>query len=72
MIRRTNLQDRLVKQRSKRKESVDDVIAGILADVSLKDALILEEITNGHHSYSNALDIDKLDSDKIYHIATIQ
>jgi hypothetical protein len=74
MIARTNVEDRLKKHRS-RQISESDLLAEIknlLDQDDLKDASILSQLQSSNERHHNALDIDLLDTDRIYHVEHIK
>ncbi len=74
MIARTNVEDRLRKHRS-RQISESDLLAEIknlLDQDDLKDELIYNQLQSSSEHNHNALDIDLLDTDRIYHVEHIK
>ncbi len=74
MIARTNVEDRLRKHRS-RQISESDLLAEIknlLDQDDLKDELIYNQLQSSSEYNHNALDIDLLDTDRIYHVEHIK
>jgi hypothetical protein len=74
MIARTNVEDRLRKHRS-RQISKSDLLAEIknlLDQDDLKDELIYNQLQSSNERHHNALDIDLLDTDRIYHVEHIK
>ena len=74
MIARTNVEDRLRKHRS-RQISESDLLAEIknlLDQDDLKDELIYNQLQSSNERHHNALDIDLLDTDRIYHVEHIK
>ena len=74
MIARTNVEDRLRKHRS-RQISESDLLAEIknlLNQDDLKDELIYNQLQSSNERHHNTLDIDLLDTDRIYHVEHIK
>jgi len=74
MIARTNVEDRLKKHRS-REISESDLLAeikNIFDQGDRKDASIISQLQSSSERDHNALDLDLLDTDRIFHVSHIK
>jgi len=74
MIARTNVEDRLKKHRS-REISESDLLAeikNIFDQNDRKDASIISQLQSSSERDHNALDLDLLDTDRIFHVSHIK
>ena len=74
MIARTNVEDRLKKHRS-REVSESDLLAeikNIFDQGDRKDASIISQLQSSSERDHNALDLDLLDTDRIFHVSHIK
>lgn len=73
ILKRTNIEERLQKQRSK--SNFPDIlqqVEAILAEEKRREDRILNEISNGVENDANAFVFDKLETKNIYHINDIK
>ncbi|MDC0408886.1 hypothetical protein OAM38_01595 [Flavobacteriaceae bacterium] len=74
MIARTNVEDRLKKHRSREISESDllDEIKNIFDNNDRKDASIISQLQSSSECDHNALDLDLLDTDRIFHLDHIK
>ena len=74
MIARTNVEDRLKKHRSREISESDllDEIKNIFDQGDRKDASIISQLQSSSERDHNALDLDLLDTDRIFHLDHIK
>jgi hypothetical protein len=74
MIARTNVEDRLKKHRSREISESDllDEIINIFDQGDRKDASIISQLQSSSERDHNALDLDLLDTDRIFHLDHIK
>ena len=74
MIKRTNIEHRLMRVRNKQITETDllSEVEQILNEVDKKDALIMDELHNGADKTTNAFNFELLESHRIYHIEHIK
>ncbi|WP_311196014.1 hypothetical protein [Antarcticibacterium sp. 1MA-6-2] len=76
-LRRTHIPEKLLLNRNKRisEQSLLQQVKDIIARESIKDELVLKELTNyndGGEIISNNFIIDKLEGNQIFHISDIE
>jgi hypothetical protein len=73
-MKRTNIEERLRRQRNKEISNVDllEAVKSILQADDDKDAVVLKNLSTANDITSNDLDIDLLETDNIYHIDHIK
>lgn len=72
-LSRTNIEKQLLKVRNK-KNAQDNIMAQvheIFEASALSDEVVLRQLTEGNAAFSNALDLDKLETDRIFHLDDI-
>jgi hypothetical protein len=74
MLKRTNIEDRLRRQRSRTSSEADVLkeVEAILAADNAKDELIIENLSSGSTTQENDFVFDRLETEHIYHIDQIK
>ena len=72
MLKRTNIENQLQKERDKFDLNILNEVNKILNDVDQDNSLIIETLKNKSDIHSNYFDFDLLQTDKIYHIDQIK
>ncbi|MDO1500921.1 hypothetical protein Q2T40_12340 [Winogradskyella maritima] len=73
ILKRTNIEERLQKQRSKsHSPNILEQVDGILAKDHATETRIFNQVTNGASDDANSFNFDLLDTNNIYHIDDIK
>lgn len=72
-LSRTNIEKQLIKERNKKyaPDAVMNLVHKIFEESAVSDELVKEQLAHGNSAISNALDLDLLETNRIFHLDDI-